>query len=184
MAAHILTQDELKSKLHYNPDTGIFTHIPKKRNKRKTLIAGFKSSETYLCIGLQGKYYKLHRLAWLYVYGSFPSNSIDHINGIRDDNRICNLREATACENGQNIAKYSCNTTGYIGVSYYKKLQKFGANIQVNKTKVYIGLFFTAELAHEAYLEYKLKLHKFNPEIRHSHTAILHTASAHSRNNT
>ena len=167
MTKRILTQSELKEQLHYEPDTGIFTHIPKKRNKRKSLIAGFESKEKYLCIGLNGKYYKLHRLAWLYVYGEFPKNSLDHINGIRSDNRIINLREATYAENCQNIAIYSNNSTGYMGVTYFKNNKKYGAQISFNGINRYLGLYETAELAHEAYLKAKESLHKFNPVPRH-----------------
>lgn len=167
MTDYILTQEELKSQLHYNPDTGIFSRILNKRTRRKSNRAGFYSNEGYLCIGLKGKYYKLHRLAWLYVYGRFPENHIDHINGIRDDNRLSNLREATPRENTQNIKIYSNNTTGYIGVTYYKRNKKYAAQISNKGKNLYLGLYETAELAHQAYLSAKANLHKFNPVPRY-----------------
>jgi hypothetical protein len=179
IASNIITQERLKELLHYNPDTGIFTHIPKKRNTRKTLIAGFNSKEGYLCIGLNRKYYKLHRLAWLYVYGELPERHIDHINGIRHDNRICNLRQASSSDNAQNICKYSNNTSGYIGVSYHKNNQKYVAQISINGKNRYLGIYETAELAYEVYLKAKLELHTFNPVPRYLQTTVLQAESAH-----
>lgn len=98
-----------------------------------------------------GKIYQAHRLAWLYVYGKFPDNFIDHINGITDDNRLCNLREATYYQNSINTKIRKTNTIGYRGVSYIKKLNKYRARICVNKKQIHIGLYSTALEALEAY---------------------------------
>ncbi len=171
MTDRILTQDELRNKFTYNPETGIFLYIPAKRNNRKKMEAGFYCSSGYLCIGIKGKYYKLHRLAFLYMNGKIPEKSVDHINGIRDDNRWENLREATSFENCQNIKLYSSNSTGFMGVTYYKNIKKFAAQIQFNKKNKYLGLFNTAEQAHAVYLEQKILLHTFNPIPRHLHPA-------------
>ena len=154
----MLTQSILKEHLIYNHDTGFFyrnTSTPKGRRK-----AGGYTDKGYLCITVNGKEYFSHRLAWLYIYGKFPYEGIDHINGKKDDNRICNLRECTQSENCQNQRKAKINNkTGLLGVS--KNQNKFSAHISINGKQTLIGSFDTAKLAHEAYLESKRKHHEF-----------------------
>lgn len=87
-----LTQKYLKEILYYNPFTGIF--IWKRYRSRFVKpgdIAGTKVKYGYIHIGIDGKIYKAHHLAWLYIHGYFPENQIRHINHIKDDNRIENL---------------------------------------------------------------------------------------------
>ena len=151
----MITQSELKEILHYDPDTGIFTGIEIKRGCRKNGLAGYLKQEGYIQIKIFGKIYPAHRLAWLYTHGSFPINDIDHINGIRNDNRIINLREATHSQNQAN-KKYR-NNSGYKGVS--KNKNKWQANIKVGKKTLYLGYFDTKEEAHEAYKQASIKHH-------------------------
>ena len=95
MADHdSITADELRSILHYNPLTGVFTRIRSAHPHRVGVVVG-SVSHGYILIGLLGKRYRAHRLAWLYVYGTWPKHDIDHINRNRSDNRICNLRDVT-----------------------------------------------------------------------------------------
>lgn len=89
-----LTQAELKRKLHYDPDTGIFTWKVFSPGITIGKVAGAISSG-YIRIKVHPSLQYAHRLAWLYVYGYFPEHGTDHINGIKTDNRIANLREAT-----------------------------------------------------------------------------------------
>jgi hypothetical protein len=96
-----LTREQLKEALDYNPDTGLFTwkKLPKAAHRKKVgEIAGSHDEKGYIRIGINGTVYKSHRLAWLYVYGQWPSKIIDHVNGVNDDNRISNLRDSSELE--------------------------------------------------------------------------------------
>ena len=108
------------------------------------------------------KNYYAHRVCWYLHYGSFPTKQIDHINGVRHDNRICNLREAPDGENKQNLPKRNDNTSGYTGVCWSKRDKKFEVRIYVNNKKIHLGYFKTAELGHQAYVEAKKQHHNFN----------------------
>lgn len=161
----LITQQELKELLHYNPDTGVFTWIKDRGSvKCKNRIAGCDNGIGYLVITvtLQGKRksYKLHRLAWLYIYGEWPKNFIDHINHNTIDNRISNLRDVSFSGNSQNRNKPSkTNSTGYLGVSNYTD-GKFKSQIILNYEYIFLGVFDTAIEAHKAYLQAKRKYHK------------------------
>lgn len=159
-----LTQSRLKELLHYNPDTGLFTwKVSLSKRVKVGDIAGTVKNPGYLRIRIDGKPYYAHRLAWLYVYGAWPKDQIDHINGERTDNRICNLREATNAENQQNRKKQINNVSGYPGVYWNKSGQKWQARIKINSKTKYLGLFETPEAGHHAYLAAKAELHKFQP---------------------
>ena len=154
----MLTQSYLKEILTYNPETGIFTWNNVHQGVKKNLTAG-SLAYGYIDIMINNKIYKAHRLAWLYVHGEMPKNVIDHINRIKDDNRIENLRDVSNLINNQNRIKSSLNNKcGYLGVS--KKGDKYRARIQANEKSHHLGCFETAELAHEAYLIAKRELHK------------------------
>ena len=158
-----LTQERLKELLHYDHDTGIFTNL-KSRGKRIKIgsVAGTKNSNGYVHIQIDYKKYQAHRLIWLYVYGEFPEKSLDHINEVKDDNRLVNLRLATHQENHQNQSSpQTNNTSGYLGVYWHKGAKKWRAQIQVNGKKKYLGYFDTAEEASKAYVTAKRKLHQF-----------------------
>jgi hypothetical protein len=113
-----LTQELLKEHLHYDTISGVFTwKLATSGRNLPGSIAGVVSSDTgYRLIGLFNKRYRAHHLAYLYVYGYLPK-TIDHINGIRSDNRLINLRECTTSQNMQN-AKVSSNClTGVKGLT-------------------------------------------------------------------
>jgi len=154
-----LTVERLKEVLFYDPYTGNFTWKKPTSNRVKLgSIAGVEDSQGYIAIRLDTVLYKAHRLAWLYCFEEWPVEFIDHINNIKSDNRLDNLREATAQENCRNKVRQSNNTTGYIGVSYYAVNNKYRATIQVdNKTK-HIGYYNTAEEASTAYKSKALEL--------------------------
>lgn len=97
-----LSIDRLKEVVSYNAETGVFTWLTDSTGPGKGRIerpAGTVRPDGYLKIYIDGKSFLLHRLAWFYVYGEWPKGQIDHENLIHNDNRICNLRDAT---NGQN----------------------------------------------------------------------------------
>jgi hypothetical protein len=139
----MLTQQELMTILNYDPNTGLFRWKYQIGNGKRipNAIAGSKKKDGYIYIGVNGKVYKAHRLAWLYVTGSWPSNTIDHINGIKDDNRFNNLRDIEHRFNVQNISVPKNNTTGYTGVSWHKASQKWLAKIRINHKAIHLGIF-------------------------------------------
>jgi hypothetical protein len=153
------TQEKLKSVLNYDADTGVFHWIVSRSNGSKAGdIAGSIDSCGYVVIGVFGKVYLAHRLAWLYMIGVWPEDQIDHKNMNRSDNRWENIRIADKTVNGQNIKKArKHNKTGYLGVHVQKG--KFKAQIKVDKKPMHLGYFETAELAHQAYIDAKRKYH-------------------------
>ena len=139
-------------RLSYDSRTGIFkwksraaSHVPKGA-KAGTL----EKSSGYVRIKISGRKYRAHRLAWLIVYGSFPPDQLDHINGIRHDNRIINLRAVTHAENSRNRALDIRNKSGYTGITYNKKTNKWLAKIGGTDKRVHLGCFENKEDAVEA----------------------------------
>ena len=155
-----MNQEELKKLFSYSEETGLFTRLVRVSRRGKVgENAGHLISTGYVKIGIGKKYYLAHRLAWLYVYGHFPKNNIDHINGIKTDNRISNLREATFEENSRNVGITSRNNSGFKGVYFIKKRNKWATRCSVNKKEIYLGSFDTAEEASKAYQQFALKHH-------------------------
>jgi hypothetical protein len=160
----ILSQEMLKDILSYDKDTGVFIWI-KKINPRsgKVKVGNIAGglSNGYRVIKINNNNYCAHRLAWLYIYGKWPKNEIDHINGIRSDNRIENLRDVLHSENLQNQRNPRKNSKlGIMGASLHTD-GRYQAHLKHNGKIKYIGLFDTPEQAHEAYLIEKRKIHKF-----------------------
>lgn len=159
---HDLTREQVAERLNYDPDTGVFLWAisPCQRMKAGD-VAGGVNNEGYVNIEIKGRAYKAHRLAWLVVTGEWPRKHVDHINGRRDDNRFCNLREASRKENGQNRRLNKNNNSGHIGV-YQNPNGTWRAQIKAG-TQIYLGQFDTAEEAAAAYVEAKRRLHTFQP---------------------
>jgi hypothetical protein len=154
----------MNTKLNYDPNTGVFTWaISSARRIQVGARAGCLDKAGYIQIRIDGKIHRAHRLAWFFVHGVYPADQIDHINGVRDDNRISNLRIATHGENQQNRGKQKNNTSGYLGVSWHKHRGKFSAQIQVNGKQKNLGYFDDPDEAHQAYVTAKADLHQFNP---------------------
>ena len=156
-----ITQERLKEVLFYDDETGIFTRKIALGCRPAGSIVG-TNMRGYLNAQIDGRNYFLHRLAWLYVFGAMPEKQIDHKNGIKNDNRISNLREANNSQNGQNQRKPGkLNSSGFLGVSFHKKSGKWSARIAENKKTRNLGLFSAPEEAHRAYLTAKRELHEF-----------------------
>ena len=163
----MLTQARLKELLRYDQETGIFTRLVRTASWVKVGdTAGCQHNCGYLKIGVSGKEYLAHRLAWLYMTGRWPSEEIDHRNGMREDNRWLNLREATTSENAQNLAVRSNNKSGLTGVIWYARYKKWQAQIQSRGQQTYLGRFEDKHAAYAAYLAAKAQLHTFNPTVR------------------
>jgi len=160
MEYRILTQSDIKECLDYDAETGYFVWKYKKSKKVKAGDkAGVKHWKGYIRIKINSVSYAAHRLAWLYTYGRYPEYQIDHINGIKDDNRICNLRKVTNIQNQQNTIKKKNNTSGYKGVTFNKRKNKWVVLISLNKKRIYLGEFLSVEEAANIYKEAADKYH-------------------------
>lgn len=143
-----LTQERLKELLSYDPLTGVFIwRIGRHRGKQAGVISEFGYSR----IKIGPKRYMAHRIAWLFVYGVFPSGSLDHVDGCRANNMIKNLRPATRSQQGMNTKLRSDNIIGLKGVRIRKDRPVFAAVIAIDGRQRTLGYFPTPELAHDAY---------------------------------
>lgn len=142
----MLTQSELKQILNYDPDTGIFVWInPRSKRAKIGAVAGtirkYDTGKSYCIICINYQLYRAHRLAWLYIYGSFPVNEIDHINGNGNDNSAINLRSVNHQENLKNMRRHANNTSGICGVHWNSDRCKWHAQITVKNKSMNLGRF-------------------------------------------
>lgn len=163
MAAHILTADSLREYASYDPCTGIF--VRKKsvsgKNGRAGSICGGLSFCGHIRMKVHRKEYFAHRLAWLYVHGEWPKQQIDHINGIKTDNRIENLRDVPSAVNTQNIKQpRRTNKTGFLGVHKVSRTTFRACIGHGGGPQLDLGTFTSAQDAHNAYLKAKRLLHE------------------------
>ncbi len=149
----MITQEELLELLHYDPNSGLFTWIKKTSNRIKVGdIAGSINDKGYIDIRLNNHLFRAHRIAWLYMHGVWPANVIDHINHIKTDNRICNLRDVSMTVNSSNLSeKSSSSFSGYTGVTWCKNSKKWRVKIQANGRHYHVGRFVLLCDAVEAY---------------------------------
>jgi hypothetical protein len=154
-----ITYQYVRSILSYNQRTGIFKWKINRRTANRWDVAGWKELSGYWSICINNKAYLAHRLAWLYMTGEWPSNDIDHINGIKDDNRWRNLRQVTKSVNLQNqYSSQKGSAVPYLGVSIHGS--KYRARIQLNNKHIILGSFSTPEEAHQEYLKAKRQYHE------------------------
>lgn len=107
---------------------------------------------------INGKEYLEHRLAWFYTLGVWPER-IDHVNGVKDDNRLSNLRECTIAENNQNRRRKKNNKSGHKGVSWHSYNKRWRSQITVQGKDTHLGYFLTKEEAADAYNDAALQHH-------------------------
>ncbi len=133
------------SELDYDPGTGLFTWKATKRRGFVGRQAGcFCPRDGYIRIRIDSKLELAHRLAWNMTYPDDPvgpNEQIDHINHIRTDNRIVNLRKASNTENSRNASIGVNNTSGALGVWFEKRRNKWAAEIKVDRKKIHLGQF-------------------------------------------
>lgn len=154
-----LTATRLREVLVYDSSAGQFRWLQSRGPILAGAIAGTKRANGYTQIRVDGRFYRAHRLAWLYIHGVWPSHDVDHINGDRDDNRIDNLRDVTRAENMQNERRARRNSkTGLLGASP-NTCGGYRADIKVNGRQTLIGVYPSAEQAHQAYLQAKRAMH-------------------------
>ena len=155
-----VTAEYLRDILDYSPETGLFTWRVAPNGRIKIgQRAGSPDTGGHLQIRINKRFYRAHRLAWLYVHGEWPPEDIDHINSERADNRLCNLRPATRAQNCQNSRLYRSNTSGFKGVVWHARGSKWSARIRANGRVHHLGRYTTAEAAHAAYVAAAVKYH-------------------------
>jgi hypothetical protein len=157
----MITQEYLLECFDFDFDKGLMFWKERPRSHFETQIAynrfktkyagkqvGYLNSFGYLTVCLDYKNRTLHRLIYLAFHGNVPK-SLDHANGDKTDNRICNLRPATASENNRNRGKPKDNTSGFVGVQKNGKKWKASAVTNDGK-KLHLGTFATPEEASKA----------------------------------
>lgn len=154
-----LTVARLRELLHYDPTTGVFTNAT---TRNRCAIAGHRAGwidpNGYQTIKIFRKAYLAHRLAWFYVHGEWPAQQIDHINQVRHDNRIDNLRDVSPAVNQQNVRHAQRNNrSGILGVC--KNKTRHSAVIEADGKRFYLGCFATPEEAGAVYADAKARLH-------------------------
>ncbi len=164
MATDYLTAEELRKVLRYDEQAGMFRWRVTSSNRAVSgAVAGHADRSGYVSIRVRGRLHLAHRLAWLFVFGVWPTGMLDHINGVKSDNRIANLRECSNRTNTENARKPRPNgCTGFLGVTMDKRLKSrpFIAQITADGRRMHIGCFESAEAAHAAYLVAKRRLHR------------------------
>jgi len=145
-----LTQAYLKSIIYYDPETGSFEWIvpPHGRHKSRQMAGGMVGG--YLNIKVNTKRYPAHRLAFLYMDGAFPECQVDHINGLRTDNRWNNLRSVSVSDNAKNKRLQKNNKSGVTGVFRESGRKKWVSKIVVDKRHIKIGSYMEFHEAVEA----------------------------------
>jgi hypothetical protein len=148
-----LTRARLRELLHYDPETGEFRWLKRLCNSvRVGDVAGCPNAfDRYWCIRIHRRNYPAHQLAWLYMTGGWGRPTIDHRDGNPANNRWNNLRRATSSQNNANRRRPRHNTSGFKGVSLYRRTGKWRACISRNGRLISLGAFRTAQAAHAAY---------------------------------
>lgn len=156
----MLTLERLKELLHYDPATGQFTHAKQRGNVAAGQVAGNRKDDGYLRTKLDGKFYRLNRLAVFYMTGAWPEGDVDHQNRNRADNSWDNLRVLTRAANLQNTARARRrSTSGLVGAHRSGLPGKWTSAITANGVTHRLGMFDSPEEASAAYLAAKARLH-------------------------
>lgn len=144
-----VTREMVLADLEYSPTTGEFISRHGRPNAPRGSVAGTIREGGYRYVMIRTHQFQASHLAWLVLYGEWPTAQVDHINGEKSDNRACNLRLATPSQNKANTGKYANNTSGFKGV--YRQGVTWRASVRVNGHLHALGCFQTAEEAADAY---------------------------------
>lgn len=153
------TLSRVQDLLSYDQESGALTWRDARGRSPAGSNAGHMRKDGYLIIGFDGGKYLAHRIAWLLTHGEWPSQDIDHVNGVRSDNRAANLRDVDRKTNRENMrAAMPASSTGLLGVSHRKS--RYIARIKSEGQETHLGRFDSPEEAHKAYIQAKRVLHK------------------------
>lgn len=156
-----IDRKQLVEVLRYEPASGAFTWKTSSATKVKPgSEAGHVSADQYRRIVISGRKYLAHRLAWLYVHGEWPLGQIDHINRVRSDNRLINLRVVSCQKNQHNKGLYTNNKSGAAGVHWHERDQRWRAAIGVAGRRIRLGSYVDQRAAEAAYQEAKAIYHR------------------------
>lgn len=152
MTLNDMDADLLRQSIRYDPRTGRFCWLKRvSQSAKEGDEAGYDTIFGYRGIRFKGKQYRAHRLAWFLVHGEFPAQEVDHINGDRKDNRLCNLRLATRQQQQFNRKTPRNNTSGVKGVCWDKQANKWRAAIARGGKSYFVGHFTNIDDAKNAY---------------------------------
>jgi|SRR5665647_1389788 len=155
-----LTAKRLREVLHYNPLTGIFIRLISRPHSPTGSVVGCKGLDGAFVINVDGKLYRAHRLAWLWMTGKWPLGEIDHRDTNSANNKWKNLRDVTSAQNSFNTKAHRDGKSGLKGVSQgHRDRKKWISQITKNGKRYCLGTFDTPELAHAAYVLASKKLH-------------------------
>lgn len=147
----MITQRRVRELFGYCESTGnLIWKITKSAKAVAGSIAGSENQRGHVNIQVDRRIYAAHQLVYLYHHGHIPTE-IDHVNQIKTDNRISNLRECTSTQNKGNIGLLSSNTSGYRGVSLNSRSRKWHAQIKIKGMQTYLGRCDSAEDAARLY---------------------------------
>jgi hypothetical protein len=138
----------------------LINRVMRGRRAMPGMPSGSPNGDGYLCVKVNNVRYRVHRIVWLMTYGAWPAGQIDHVNGVRDDNRVENLRDVTVTANQQNQHKRSDNTSGVTGVVFDRGY--WIAKIRANGKRIHLGRFKKKEDAAAARKAAEL-LYGFHP---------------------
>lgn len=149
--------EDIREAFEYDRETGVLLRKFKGGHVRQ--VGGKKASDGYVKVGFNGREYPAHRIIWWLVHGELPSAFIDHVNGDKSDNRLCNLRLASDAENKRNVGMRRHNTSGFKGVTWDKVNRRWLAHATLNGRGVHLGRHRTKEAAAEAYRNFARENH-------------------------
>lgn len=156
MNKHAYLKDVILQSMVYDGERGVITWTQGLREGKE---AGSVWGDGYRYIQFQNRHLLGHRVAWLLYHGEWPQKQLDHINTIRSDNRISNLREATYSQNGMNRGIQVNNKLGFKGVTFHKPNKSYVARIRKDGKVHILGYYATPEDAGEAYKEAAKVIH-------------------------
>lgn len=165
----MLTYERAHERLIHDAETGeLVWKIDHWKKVKAGNIAGDLYGNGYRRVCIDSKDHLAHRVVWLMAHGEWPHGEIDHINGVRTDNRLVNLRVLTSSQNKHNHHGRSDNKSGFTGVSWFRSANRWRADITVDRKAIYLGSFHDINEAAAAYAKAKSELHTFQPVARAS----------------